>query len=224
MRIALFSDTWLPNINGVVFSILNQIKILERDGHDIYLFVPKTHENKMEDVPENITVFEFPGITFPSYPGYIISFPRGLRKIASKYRFDLLHSHSPFNQGWTCMLLRKIQKVPMVATFHTHLPEYAGHLSAGIAEEQVKRVMGNVLWSFTRNQYNRYDLVFTPSIQMKHELIQHGVNPVLELPNPISELFLKGRPGRRVITIGSEFIIVTLLLSPFFSSFFFLCG
>ena len=75
MRIALFSDTWLPNINGVVTSLLNQIKILVQDGHEVFLFVPKTSENKLEKVPDGITIYEFPGVEFPSYPGYRLSLP-----------------------------------------------------------------------------------------------------------------------------------------------------
>jgi 1,2-diacylglycerol 3-alpha-glucosyltransferase len=190
-RIGIFSDTWLPNINGVVFSILNQIKTLQ-DEHELFLFVPKTHENKMEEIPKNVTVFEFPGLTFPSYPGYMMSYPNPkLGRIAKKYRFDILHSHSPFLQGWYCMTIRKIQKIPMVATFHTHLAEYAGHILKGFAEETVKHILYGVTWGAIKNQYNKYDMVFTPSKMMCRELEQHGVSPVLEMPNPISPVFLE---------------------------------
>ena len=116
MRIALFSDTWLPNINGVVTSLVNQIKILEQDGHDVFLFVPRTASNKLEQVPENITIYEFPGVEFPSYPGYIMSLPFGLRRIIKNQRFDILHSHSPFLQGWNCMMVKQVQKIPMVTS------------------------------------------------------------------------------------------------------------
>lgn len=191
MRIALFSDTWLPNINGVVTSLLNQIKILEADGHEVFLFVPKTSSDKLEQVPENITIYEFPGVEFPSYPGYKMSLPIGLRKIIKTQRFDILHSHSPFLQGWFCMMVKQVQKVPMVATYHTHLAEYTGHIFKGIAEEHVKHVLGGFMWAFTRNQYNKFDLIFTPSKIMKLELEQHGLDPVLEMPNPISSVFLE---------------------------------
>ena len=191
MRIGLFSDTWLPNINGVVFSLLNQIRILEKEGHEIFLFVPKTHDQKMEKVPENITIFEFPGIEFPSYPGYKMSIPINIRKIAKTQKFDLLHSHSPFLLGWYCMMIRRIQKIPMASTYHTHLAEYAGHLAKGIAEESVKKVLEIPIWSFTKNQYNKYDVIFTPSRQMKAELEHHGLNHVHELPNPITDLFME---------------------------------
>ncbi len=191
MRIGLFSDTWLPNINGVVTSLLNQIKILQQDGHEVFLFVPKTSANKLEQVPEDITTYEFPGLEFPSYPGYKMSLPVGLRKIIKKQRFDILHSHSPFLQGWNCMMVKQVQKVPMVATYHTHLAEYTGHIFKGIAEERVKHVLNGFMWAFTRNQYNKFDLIFTPSKIMKLELEQHGVDPVIEMPNPISSVFLE---------------------------------
>ena len=191
MRIALFSDTWLPNINGVVTSLVNQIKILQQDGHEVFLFVPKTSSNKLEQVPEGITIYEFPGVEFPSYPGYKMSLPIGLRKIISNQRFDILHSHSPFLQGWFCMMVKQVQKVPMVTTYHTHLAEYTGHIFKGIAEERVKHVLGGFMWAFTRNQYNKYDLIFTPSKIMKSELEQHGLDPVIEMPNPISSVFLE---------------------------------
>jgi glycosyltransferase involved in cell wall biosynthesis len=191
MRIALFSDTWLPNINGVVTSLLNQIKILKEDGHEVFLFVPRTHANKMEKVPEDITIFEFPGVEFPSYPGYRMSLPKNLGGIAKKYRFDILHSHSPFLQGWICFMIQHIQKAPMVTTYHTHLAEYAGHIFKGVGEEHVKHLLGGFMWAFTKNQYNKYDVIFTPSKIMKRELEDHGLRPVVELANPISSIFLE---------------------------------
>lgn len=191
MRIALFSDTWLPNINGVVTSLLNQIKILEQDGHDVFLFVPKTAPNKLEKVPDDITIYEFPGLEFPSYPGYRMSLPRNLRKIIGTQRFDILHSHSPFLQGWFCFMTQHVQDIPMVTTYHTHLAEYVGHLFKGIGEEHVKHFLNGFAWAFTKNQYNRYHAIFTPSKVMKLELEQHGLTPVIELPNPISSVFLE---------------------------------
>lgn len=193
MRIALFSDTWLPNINGVVTSLLNQIRVLQEDGNEVFLFVPKTGENKLEKVPEGITIYEFPGLEFPSYPGYKMSFPTNLRKIMRTQRFDILHSHSPFLQGWICFMVRHVQNAPMVTTYHTHLVEYIGHIFRGIGEEYVKHFLYGFMWTFTRNQYNKYDVIFTPSRVMKLELEHYGLHPVIELPNPITGIFLENQ-------------------------------
>ena len=88
-------------------------------------------------------------------------------------------------------MVRHVQKVPMVTTYHTHLAEYVGHHFKGFGEEYVKRVMYGFAWSFTRSQYNRYDVIFTPSQVMKLELENYGLQGVIELPNPISSLFLE---------------------------------
>ena len=120
-----------------------------------------------------------------------MSLPFGLRRIIKEQRFDILHSHSPFLQGWNCMMVKQVQKIPMVATYHTHLAEYTGHIFKGIAEEHVKHILGGFMWAFTKNQYNKFDLIFTPSKIMKLELEQHGLDPVIEMPNPISSVFLE---------------------------------
>ncbi|MFW9927816.1 MAG: glycosyltransferase [Candidatus Thorarchaeota archaeon] len=190
MRIGIFSDTWLPNINGVTFSILNQLKALYKE-HDLFLFVPKTYKDKFEKIPDSVTVFEFTGVMFPNYPGYLMSIPpvRSLRKIISSYRFDLIHTHTPFLQGWYGLLTRHVQKIPIVTTFHTHIVEYLGHFTKGIAEEQVKRLLGEPAWTLIRMQYNKHNAIITPSSVMKEELEGHGVKNVISVPNPISPLF-----------------------------------
>lgn len=192
-RIGIFTDTWLPNINGVTFSVLNQIKVLEAD-HELFLFVPRTAADKLEKIPDSVEIIEFPGLEFPSYPGYKITYgvvSRKLRRAAKEQRLDLLHAQTPFFLGWASMLVRRIQKIPMVATFHTHLAEYAGHIFKGICEEQVKRALWGATWDLIRNQYNHYDITFTPSKSMRWELIEHGVNRVIDMPNPLSPVFLE---------------------------------
>ena len=192
MRIGIFSDTWLPNINGVTFSVLNQLKALHNE-HELFLFVPKTFEDKFEKIPDSVNVFEFSGLVFPTYPGYIMSFPpiRSLKKIMKSNRLDLIHTHTPFFQGWNGLFYRKIQNTPIVSTFHTHIVEYLGHLLAGIAEDKVKRILGEPAWTLIRGYYNKHHAIITPSTIMKQELEEHGLHNVRSVPNPISPLFFE---------------------------------
>ncbi|OLS28115.1 MAG: Alpha-monoglucosyldiacylglycerol synthase [Candidatus Heimdallarchaeota archaeon LC_3] len=192
MRIGIFSDTWLPNINGVSFSVLNQLKALHKE-HELFLFVPKTFEDKFEKIPDSVKVFEFSGVIFPPYPGYVMSFPpvRSLKKIMKSQRLDLIHTHTPFLQGWNGLFYRKMQNTPIVSTFHTHIVEYLGHLLAGIAEDKVKRLLGEPAWYLIRGYYNKHHAVITPSAIMKQELEEHGLKNVRSVPNPISPLFFE---------------------------------
>lgn len=142
-----------------------------------------------------------------------MSFPpvRSMKKIIKKEkRFDIIHTHSPFCQGWYAMFYRKLLKCPMVTTFHTHLPEYVGHLLMGLFEEKVKRVLYEPTWQIVRQQYNQYDAILTPSKMMRRELEQHGVKPVIDVPNSISPLFFQTEEAirkKRAIAFRKRFNI-----------------
>ena len=103
IKIGIFSDTTIPNVNGVVISIINEINALS-DEHEFVVFVPKISKGKFNwDFP--CTTYEFPSLPFPPYPGYNVSLPslvlnKALKK--EKY-FDLLHLQSPFTKdGLVC--------------------------------------------------------------------------------------------------------------------------
>ncbi|MFX0065103.1 MAG: glycosyltransferase, partial [Candidatus Hermodarchaeota archaeon] len=99
MRLAILSDSWIPNVNGVVVSVQNEIRVLSEKGYEITLFVPKTKKapNSEADLPlENIV--EHRSIPFPGYPGYNIALPDlKLRAEIKKKRFDLIHCQTPFS-------------------------------------------------------------------------------------------------------------------------------
>ena len=120
-----------------------------------------------------------------SYPPFL-----SFKKLVKKNRLDLIHAHSPFLQCWYAMLMRHIFKIPMIATFHTHLAEYVGHLFPP-AEELIKNMLYEPMWTFTRKQYNLHDAVITPSKVMRKELEDHGIKNVVDVPNPISPLFFE---------------------------------
>ncbi len=191
MKIALFADTWLPNTNGVVYSIINEVRALEE--HEFTLFVPKEHDDVYMDGHPDIRAIEFPSIAFPGYPGYNIGLPSGrFRKTISKERFDLIHSHTPFSMWIMAKILARVQNLPFIQTFHTWLSEYAGHFFRGFAEAQVRWFGQSLSWWVTRRAHNGADASITPSNVLKVELKQHGVvEPIYSIPSAISPVFFK---------------------------------
>jgi glycosyltransferase involved in cell wall biosynthesis len=105
--------------------------------------------------------------------------------------------HTPFLQAWFGALVRRVQKIPLVTTFHTHIVEYLGHLLAGYAEEKIKHILAEPTWQIIRYQYNRSDITIAPSKIMRKELEEHGVNKVIDVPNPISPLFFNTNDQHR---------------------------
>lgn len=193
MKIALFSDTWWPNINGVVISLTNQIKVLSKK-HEVWVFVPRiSGSERFFTPPENVNVCEMRSILFPAYPGYKIGLPDDkLRRILKSERFHVVHSHGPFSMGGFAILAARAQRIPLVSTFHTWLSEYVGHLFAGVAEETIKRIMYGFSWSYTNWYFNKSDVVITPSRVLEREMRAHGLKvPVASIPNCISPVFFE---------------------------------
>ncbi len=193
MKIALFTDTWWPNINGVVVSLTNQIKILSKK-HEVWLFAPKlAGSQRFFSPPENMRLHEIRSIPFPAYPGYKIGLPDdSLRKILKKHHFHVVHSHGPFSLGLLAVLAARVQRVPLISTFHTWLSEYVGHLFAGFAEDTIKRIMFGFSWSYTNWYFNKSDVVITPSQVLQHEMEKYGIKkPVITVPNCISQVFFE---------------------------------
>ncbi|MFX0116893.1 MAG: glycosyltransferase, partial [Candidatus Hodarchaeota archaeon] len=191
LKIALFADTWLPNTNGVVYSMINEVRALQHQ-HEFVLFVPKEQEVYLNGRPD-LRCVEFRSIAFPAYPGYNIALPDGkLRKIIRKERFDLVHSHTPFSMWLMAKLLARVQKIPFVQTFHTWISEYAGHFLGGFAEAQVRWLGQPPSWWITRFAHNGANASITPSKILKKELERHGVtSPVYSVPSAISAVFFK---------------------------------
>jgi hypothetical protein len=73
MKIAMFTDTFLPNKDGVVMSILNQIKGMTEEGIEVIVFAPG-EKAKLEYVG-NAKVYYIKGLDFKKYPGYKIVLP-----------------------------------------------------------------------------------------------------------------------------------------------------
>jgi len=188
MRIIIFTDTFLPQINGVVTYILETSKILADRGHKILIFAPQSKDSgKINLNIPNIEVVTSPSVEFPSYKEYKIALPSVMKhfKIAQKFHPDIFHVQSPFSLGLTGLYIAKRMAKPVVATYHTLLPDFIKYyLPVPIL------LKGNFLndftWRLSNYFYNRCDLVLTPSGVMRDMLIKHDIRaPVQVLSNGI---------------------------------------
>ncbi|MFX0182169.1 MAG: glycosyltransferase [Candidatus Hodarchaeota archaeon] len=194
MRIAIFSDSWVPNLNGVVISIINEIQSL-RDKHEFIIFVPKLKQSKRFRI-EGVPIYELRSIPFPAYPGYNIALPSlSFTKAIKEEQIDLIHCHSPFSLGYGAIFIaRVLQDLPMLNTYHTDLVKYSGHLIGGFQANRFTPWFERFAWIYIRWFYKFSDVVITPSKTLQQTLKSHGVKPpVYSLPNMISSVFFDSR-------------------------------
>ena len=178
MNIAIFTDTYLPQINGVVTSICTFQKALEEMGHTIYIICPKMQgANQSTD-----KVFRFSSFQYPFQKEYRLSIPYS-RKIddLSDLDIDLIHVQTPFTLGYLGMYLANKYQIPAVHTYHTLFIEYV-HYFPLIPKKLAQK------WFLKESKRfcNKYAAIIAPSHEIEDHLIDQGVTrPIHVLPSAI---------------------------------------
>lgn len=173
MKIAFFTETYHPQKDGVVAVIDLYKKELEKRGHTVYIFAPGPGIKKEKNV------FRFRSLTFRPYPEYKIALPKArLIKKIILIKPDIIHLHGPATAGLMGLSIAKLLDIPIVATYHTHLPEYSNFLI-----KRGKRFTKKAIEKYIKLFYNRADIILSPSKQLKKELKNYGIiKPIIPLP------------------------------------------
>ena len=189
MRIAFYTDTYLPNMDGVVSAIVNFRRELEKRGHEVFVFTSGTAKAKRENKDPN--VFYSLSMPFRPYPQYKIAlFPFLSERRVKKLDIDIIHSHGMATMGLAADRAAHALKIPYVATLHTLIP-HATHYVANI--NALKKFMEGAAWSYLKFYYNRCDTPLAPSVIVKEMMEEHGIRGAKILPNGIDIARL--RPG-----------------------------
>jgi glycosyltransferase involved in cell wall biosynthesis len=167
MRIAIFTEVFLPKIDGITNRLSNTIKCLRDEGHAVLVFAPEG------SVAEHAgaRVIGIPGLPFPPYPGLRVSVPdpRILHELW-RFRPDVVHAVGPVCLGAFGMLAARALGLPVVASYHTDLPRYLPGYGLGWLESAV--------WPLLRRIHAAAHLNLTPSRFTRRELLAHGIEPV----------------------------------------------
>jgi len=121
LRIALFTDSYLPTIDGVVNSVLATRRELEAHGHEVFVFAPADPNNGHH--VERGTIF-LRAKEFRPYPGYRLAiFPGKEIEALSDLDVDIIHSHGIGFMGIKSLWCSWATKIPMVQTYHTRVQD-----------------------------------------------------------------------------------------------------
>ncbi len=181
MKIAIFSDTFPPEINGVANFVKFSAQSLAKKGHEVQVFtVSKFSEKKLnKNYPKNLFVNTLPSLPALVYPDIRFTVPAVLTlSKLKKFNPDIIHSHTPFALGWEAVMDAKILKKPLVGTHHTFYDQYLKHLKVDFESTR------KFTWKYTVSFYNFCNLVTTPSQSLAKEMAKNGLlKPAFVLPN-----------------------------------------
>lgn len=171
MKIAIFSDVFFPNINGVTTSLAHLMEELADRGHQIQLVIP-SYEKSIPFAHKNIQILTVPSVPAMVYPGIrtgLLS-PRLFVQV-KKFNPDVIHVATPYTMGIIALLLSKLLKKPSVGVFHGYFmePEYLKVIGITRGTSYV----GSFIWQASKVFFDGCHVVVSPSEFVRKDLLKH---------------------------------------------------
>ncbi len=187
LRIALFTERFLPKIDGITTRLFHTVRQLRKLGQQVLVIAPEGVDD-FEGTP----VHGVPGFKFPLYPDQILSIPRpSVGRVLSEFRPDLIHAVNPAFLGISAFFYSTSYKVPLVVSYHTQLPKYLHYYGMGRLE--------GLMWWGIRQGYNRADLTLATSSAMQAVLEEQGIRRVKVWRRGVdTQLFQPERPSQQM--------------------------
>ncbi|MFH0971589.1 MAG: glycosyltransferase [Candidatus Micrarchaeota archaeon] len=181
LKVAFYTDSYLPNVDGVVNSIISYSRELERRGNDVFIFTSGSDADSREF--GNKKTFFFESVRFPPYPQYKVAiFPFTSYRYAKKTGAHLIHSHAIASMGLASITCAKMLNLPLVGTFHTMVPKAGFVLTRSSIG---KRIFSEVAWGAVRQFYAPFDLVTAPTKTIERLLNHNGIENTAVVPNGV---------------------------------------
>ena len=170
-RVAAFTDSYLPTVNGVTYTIKSWRDRWRTRGGRMDVVFPDADDYTPADG-------EYPvrSVSFPFYDGYRLGAPRIPRGVRDA---DLVHAHTPFAIGLGGCRLARRADVPFVASYHTPTSEYANYLSS---RASVANRIERASRAYERWFLGRADVVLAPSDATREHLVSEvGVDTTVRV-------------------------------------------
>ena len=181
MKIALFSDTYAPEINGVAIHVAALKEGLENLGHEVLVV---TTNPKDKDTFQEHGVLHCPSIKLKRIYGYGLSMPINMRQyqIIKKFNPDVIHIHTEFGIGLFGILVSKMLKRPVIYTLHTIYDDYVYY----VVPKPLIKTGQRIFYKYIRSLYKRATVITGPSPKSHEYLINAGLLRNVEIiPNPV---------------------------------------
>lgn len=159
LKIAIFSDTYFPQVNGVAQTLKRLTNHLEKKQISYQVYSP---ENKTSSTYPNIN--QFPSLPFFLYPECrtVIANPKKIEKNLKQFKPDLIHLATPYMMGLYGMFAAKKLDITVVSSYHTNFDQYLKYYHASLLEP--------FLWKYLKWFHQSTEKIFVPSKDTQRKL------------------------------------------------------
>ena len=173
MRVAIITESFPPDVNGVAHCVLRVAELLARGGHHPLVIAPQPPRARRGDEPSYpFAVVRVPAVPLPGYPGFRLGLPgRRVRAALIRHRAELVHLASPVVLGAHGAAVARRLGLPTVAVYQTDLPSYARAYRFGRAGEAFA-------WRWLRGIHNGAVRTLAPSTVTATGLLGQGIENI----------------------------------------------
>ncbi len=187
MKIGVFTNCYLPLVNGVVGAITLLKKGITEQGHQVYIFAPGYDDYIDED-----DVFRYPAVDLTRKVKFPVAIPFSPRisSILRDINLDIIHSHHPFVLGPASVKVARRKRVPSIYTFHTQYDHYTHYVP----------LPKNLVKEFSKHKIRKHcdsvTQITTPADSARRILQGYGIKRSIEvIPNPMDLTRFQNRDG-----------------------------
>ncbi len=200
MRVAVVSESFLPQVNGVTGSVLRVCEHLTARGHEVVVVAPGPGPTSWAGA----RVVRTPSVPLPGYADFRLARPwSGLQRALADFRPDVVHLASPAVLGAQAASRARALGLPVVAVYQTDLAGFAARYGLGGAEAAV--------WRWLRRVHALAGRTLAPSRAAVEALQRHGVDRVSRWARGVDlQRFAPERrddPLRRRLAPGGELLV-----------------
>ena len=173
MRIAIITESFPPDVNGVAHCVVRVAENLVRKGHHPLVIAPES----ARATPGADNQFPYPvervkSVRLPGYPSFRLGLPGPrTRRAITTHRTEIVHLASPVALGAWGSHVAKAMDLPTVAVYQTDLPNYARAYRLGAVTEAFA-------WRWLRDIHNAAGRTLAPSSMTAADLHAHGMERV----------------------------------------------
>jgi glycosyltransferase involved in cell wall biosynthesis len=171
LRIAVVTETFPPEVNGVAMTLGRIVEGLLQRGHMVQVVRPR--QTQEASVPRaGLDEVLSKGVPLPSYGELRFGLPakNRLGKLWSAYRPDVVHVVTEGPLGWSAVAAARKLHLPITSSFHTNFQSYSQHYGIGLLKSPIE--------NYLRKLHNRTQATMVPTRAMLQDLQARGYNHV----------------------------------------------
>jgi glycosyltransferase involved in cell wall biosynthesis len=193
VKLALVTETFPPEINGVAMTFGVIARELAERGHDVAVYHPRRDDLTSPAAASGYQRVPLPGFPIPRYPLLRLGWPsaRRLSRVWRSHRPDLVHVATEGPLGYSAICAARNLGIPVTSSFHTNFHHYTRHYGLPLLQRSM------LVW--LRHVHNRTRCTFVPTPELAQELAQLGFRRLRVLSRGVdTKLFHPNRRSRRL--------------------------